>query len=127
MTAGLDSLEIVPPLRSIARGFDQLPLPSFQAAIQDVIDASVIPDMQSIARSIHEQVADAKEYGQFRDDPLPLDCIAALMLYSAEDTDPPLYRDMSTKCYQRNRTLVRPYAKFLWLFHSALKMIPPYL
>ncbi|CAE8601404.1 unnamed protein product, partial [Polarella glacialis] len=127
MTAGLGACEIAGPLLIIVGDLREKPMPSLQEAIQPLIDQDVIPNLQLLARSIYSQVQEAKQDGgSFKGDPLSVDCITALMLYSAEDLEPPLYKDMNSKCYFKNRNSVRPYSKFLWLFHHALKMMPPY-
>lgn len=98
MTAGLGTCEIAGPLRIIIGDLRKKPMPSLQEAIQPLIDQDVIPDLQMLATSLYSQAANAKQYGSFKGDALSVDCITALMLYSAEDLEPPLYRDMNAKC-----------------------------
>ena len=72
------------------------------------------------------QAKDQKEFGQLKDDPLSEDGVAYIMKYSAEDTEPPLYKDINDKSYIKDRTKIDPYGPFMVGMVSHMGDIEPY-
>ena len=86
---------------------------SLAQAIQAIEDAGIIPDVMRMAVVTLTTAKDQKQFGALKDDPLSVEGTAFLMKYSAEDTVPPLYRDMNDKCYDSDRSKIKPYGPFV--------------
>ena len=77
------------------------------------------------AEITYDCARDAKEYGSLRDDPVDVEGIAALMKYTTEDSVPSLYKVLNEKCYEKDRTRIDPFAKFLWMLLQAMRKMEP--
>ena len=60
------------------------------------------------------------------DDPLDVEGLAAIMQYTSEAPARTLYREMNGKCYNHDRALIRPFAKYIWLLMKALQVLEPF-
>ena len=104
MAAGLGPLA---PMGSLAARFRPLlekPLPTFLEAMAEIDKAGLIPHVMNEAEVTFATAQDQKQFGSLKDDPLSVDGIACIMKYSAEDTQPPLYKDLNDKAYMKDRT-----------------------
>eukprot|EP00931_Biecheleriopsis_adriatica_P038491 TRINITY_DN22038_c0_g1_i1.p1 TRINITY_DN22038_c0_g1~~TRINITY_DN22038_c0_g1_i1.p1 ORF type:complete len:194 (-),score=33.29 TRINITY_DN22038_c0_g1_i1:1129-1650(-) len=99
----------------------------FMEAMQDIEAANVIPDILSTADVNLQTAKDEKSpTGDLQNDVMPVDGVAAIYEYSAEDTDPPLYQIMNEKCYLPDRKLIKPFVKLMWLILKSMMAIEPY-
>merc|ERR1712232_349345 len=48
------------------------------------------------------------------------------MKYCEEDTVPPLYRILTEKCYDHDRSHIQAFLKYMWLLMRTLARLPPY-
>ena len=62
--------------------------------------------------------------GSHAKDSLDVEGLAAIMQWSGEA--PPLYREIVEKCYNPNRALFSPFAKYMWLLMQALHVLEPF-
>eukprot|EP01045_Picozoa_sp_COSAG04_P035055 COSAG04_NODE_7932_length_1045_cov_0.902748_2_plen_183_part_00 len=73
-----------------------------------------------------EVAQDQKKFGKLKDDPLSVDGIACIMKYSAEDTQPPLYKDLNDKSYLKDRTNIDPYGMYVVATLQHMKQTKPF-
>lgn len=100
------------------------PTPSFMDSMTPITAAGLFPLMDRMARLVYDRARRAKERGSLRGDQLSIDCIAALMMYTADQ--PKVYGDMNNRCYKKDRSQVVPYKEYIRLVLAALKALPPY-
>lgn len=100
-------------MAAILKPLVEAPRVGFLQAIQAIEDAGIIPDVMRMAVVTLTTAKDQKQFGALKDDPLSVEGTAFLMKYSAEDTVPPLYRDMNDKCYDSDRSKIKPYGPFV--------------
>ena len=124
--AGLGLVGMVSALTTIFRPLVKAPVSAYLAAMGTLEDAGVIPDILEFAEITRETAEDALQYGSLRGDPLPVDGIAFIMTYSAEATHPPLYKDMNDKCYDLDRSKIKPYGQFIVATVKHMAAIEPY-
>mmetsp|Transcript_108775 Transcript_108775/g.208983 ORF Transcript_108775/g.208983 Transcript_108775/m.208983 type:complete len:470 (-) Transcript_108775:52-1461(-) len=122
-----EALDPIQSLKGCFRAFREDREVTFFEAIQDIHDADIIPDVRVMAEDTYQTASDAKRWGRLKDDPISVDSVAAFMKYSAEDTEPALYKDMNNKCYNRDRTLIQPFLKLMWLMLKSMLALEPYL
>ena len=58
--------------------------------------------------------------------PLSVDGIAGIMKYTAEDTQPPVYKDLNDKCYLKDRTNINPYGMYVVGTLQHMKQTKPF-
>ena len=80
----------------------------------------------SMARVTRNTAKDQKIYGELQDDPLSEDGIAFFMKYTAEDTLPPLYKDLNNKAYNKDRAHIKPYGLYIVGTVKHMRYIEPY-
>lgn len=115
------------PLKSVVVEFGDRSLLSFVEAIEAVEAAAVIPEVLQFGRIARRQAEYEKgPGGRFHGHPLDEDLLAALLKYSAEDTDPPLYREMNKRCFDPDRRMVKHFAGYMWLLVNAMHPLEPY-
>eukprot|EP00930_Biecheleria_cincta_P075792 TRINITY_DN62995_c0_g1_i1.p1 TRINITY_DN62995_c0_g1~~TRINITY_DN62995_c0_g1_i1.p1 ORF type:complete len:320 (+),score=56.53 TRINITY_DN62995_c0_g1_i1:219-1178(+) len=119
------TLEPIQSLKGCFRDISEDQTFTFMEAIQDIEEAKMIPNLMSMAKDTHQIAVDAKKWGKCKHDRLEADAIASLMKYSAEDTTPAIYQDMNDKCYKKDRRLIKPYLKFMWLLLTSMRDIEP--
>lgn len=129
VAAGLfpEGLAPATPLRAAFGEMETLPTPTFMEAIEDISAEGTIPRVQEWAEITYERATDAKNFGHLRDSPMSVEGVAAVMQYTAEDSKPPLYKDMNSRCYNRDRRQILPYVKFLWLLVKSLEVLEPFV
>jgi hypothetical protein len=98
----------------------------FMDCIASIEKEGTIPDVREAADRILHMAKDAVEFGHLKDCGLSIDEVAMIMQYSAEDTEPPFYRELNRVCYDRDRAKAHAYAKSMWLLAHALKKLPSY-
>jgi hypothetical protein len=114
------------PLHVVFVDFERGVAPSFMESIEPIEAAGIIPHVKVMAEITLQTAEDAKKFGELKDDWLSVDFAAVLMKYSEEDTKPALYADMNARCYDRDRTKMVPYSKFVWLLLHAMQALAPY-
>ena len=124
--AGLGLVGMLSALTTIFRPLVKAPVSAYLAAMGTLEDAGVIPDILEFAEITRETAEDALQYGSLQGDPLPVDGIAFIMTYSAEATHPPLYKDMNDKCYDIDRSKIKPYGQFIVATVKHMAAIEPY-
>jgi hypothetical protein len=127
LASGLGSLSAMGSLASRFRPLVNLePVPTFMEAMADIDGAGVIPDVMAEAKVTFQAAQEQKKYGKLKNHPLSIDGIAFIMKYSAEDTQPPLYKDLNAKACAKDRANIDPYGKYVvgTLYH--MKNIEPY-
>lgn len=113
------------PLKVIFDGMETEPLPTFAEAAHDIATANVLPRFQAAVEVVSVMAEDAQSPGgQHAGGPLTADGAAALLLWSNQT--PPLYSDLTERCYNADRRQVRMYQKFLWLLVNSLKVLEPF-
>ena len=127
IAAGLGPIAPMGSLAGLFRPLAESPQsPAFLASIRPIAAAGCMANALSMAKVTLATAADQKQFGQLQDDPLSVDGIAFLMKYSAEDTDPPFYKDMNTKAYDANRQKIRPYGPYIVGTLRQLRRLEPY-
>jgi hypothetical protein len=127
MSSGLIGASQVGPLNGLFAPLVPKPTPEFLDTIKPVAAEGIIPTVMNAAELILEQALDAKQYGKLQGDPLSADQIAHVMLYSAELTDPPFYKDMNSKCYDTDRSKIKPYGPYMVNLLKTIKLIEAYM
>eukprot|EP01049_Picozoa_sp_SAG25_P015220 SAG25_NODE_3008_length_1270_cov_2.114432_1_plen_253_part_10 len=95
VAAGLGPIAPLGSLSALFSAEAQMPkVPGFLESIEPIAQAGTIPCVMDMAEVTLAMAKDQKQYGQLKDDPLCVEGIAFIMKYSAEDTVPPLYKDM---------------------------------
>ena len=126
MAAGLGPLA---PMGSLAARFRPLlekPVPTFLEAMAEIDKAGVIPGVMNEAEVTFATAQDQKKFGSLKDDPLSVDGIACIMKYTAEDTQPPVYKDLNDKCYLKDRTNIDPYGMYVVGTLQHMKQTKPF-
>ena len=126
VAAGLDTLAPMGSLSALLRPLVSNKTPTFIASIAPIEAAACIPDVMSMARVTRNTAKDQKIYGELQDDPLSEDGIAFFMKYTAEDTLPPLYKDLNNKAYNKDRAHIKPYGLYIVGTVKHMRYIEPY-
>ena len=126
VAAGLDTLAPMGSLSALLRPLVSNKTPMFIASIEPIEAAACIPDVMSMARVTRNTAKDQKIYGELQDDPLSEDGIAFFMKYTAEDTLPPLYKDLNNKAYNKDRAHIKPYGLYIVGTVKHMRYIEPY-
>eukprot|EP01046_Picozoa_sp_COSAG06_P001656 COSAG06_NODE_56_length_27627_cov_106.527136_9_plen_268_part_00 len=127
MVSGLIGAPRVGPPNALFAPLVPRPAAEFLETIRPVEAEGIIPMVMNTAELILETAVDEKEYGTLRGDPLSADQIAHVMLYSAESTDPPFYKDMNNKCYDPDRSKIKPYGPYMVNLLKTIKLLEAYL
>eukprot|EP01047_Picozoa_sp_COSAG01_P071427 COSAG01_NODE_11080_length_2011_cov_2.835774_1_plen_490_part_10 len=98
----------------------------FIESFQPIVKAGCIPDVMDMAEVTLATAKDQKKFGKLKDDPLSVNGIAFLMKYSAEDTVPPLYKDLNDKAYVPDRSKIQPFGLYIVGTLQHMKLIEPY-
>jgi hypothetical protein len=69
---------------------------------------------------------DQKQFGKLKDDPLCDEGVAFIMKYSAEDTVPPLYKELNVKANVVDRSKIQPYGLYIVGTLKHMQQIEPY-
>jgi hypothetical protein len=125
VSAGLGPIMMIGSLAAITRPLLKKPA-RFLDSLLCVHQAGCIPDVVEMGELTLRTAQDQKTYGQLKDDPLAVEDIAFIMKYSAEDTIPPLYKELNDRCYNPDRTLFRAFAPFAVSTVLAMKKIEPW-
>mmetsp|Transcript_115900 Transcript_115900/g.213015 ORF Transcript_115900/g.213015 Transcript_115900/m.213015 type:complete len:383 (-) Transcript_115900:148-1296(-) len=99
---------------------------AFADAIAPIEQAGIIPDVGEMAIVTYEQAKDRKQYGDLKGDVLPLNNVAYVMKYCAEDTTPTFYGEVNARSYNPNRAVIMPFKLYLWGLMKTLQMLLPY-
>jgi hypothetical protein len=102
------------------------PTPAFLDTIAPIAAANCIPRVMNMAKVTFATAADTKTYGALKGDPLSTEGTAFIMKYSAEDSQPPLYRDMNDKCYDTDRSKITPFGSYMVGLVKHMACIEPY-
>ena len=113
VAAGLDTFAPMGSLSALLQPQVSQDTPTFIASIEPIAAAGCIPNVIKMARVTRNSAKDQKRFGALKDDPLSEDGIAFFMKYSAEDTIPPLYKDMNNKSYNKDRAHITPFGLYI--------------
>ena len=119
----------IAPMGSVAALFVEhvrAPTPAFLDTIAPIAAANCIPGVMNMAQVTFATATDAKTYGALKGDPLSIESIAFIMKYSAEDSQPPIYRDMNNKCYDKDRSKITPFGSYMVGLVRHMEGIEPY-
>ena len=119
----------IAPMGSVAALFVEhvrAPTPAFLDTIAPIAAANCIPGVMNMAQVTFATATDAKTYGALKGDPLSIESIAFIMKYSAEDSQPPIYRDMNNKCYDKDRSKIMPFGSYMVGLVRHMEGIEPY-
>ena len=100
--------------------------PAFLESIAPIEAAGCIPGVMGAAHCTYEEAEDAKNFGELKGDALTVDEVAFLMKYSSEDSEPPLYKDMNDKAYDKDRKKIASYGKYMVGTVKSMGKIEPY-
>ena len=100
--------------------------PAFLESIAPIEAAGCIPGVMGAAHCTYEEAEDAKTFGELKGDALTVDEVAFLMKYSCEDSEPPLYKDMNDKAYDKDRKKIASYGKYMVGTVKSMGKIEPY-
>ena len=126
VAAGLDTFAPMGSLSALLQPQVRQDTPTFIASIEPIAAAGCIPDVMKMARVTRETAEDQKRFGELQDDPLSEEGIAFFMKYTAEDTFPPLYKDMNNKAYIKDRSHVTPFGMYIVGTVKHMRYIEPY-
>ena len=125
VSAGLGPIMMIGSLVAITRPLLKNPA-RFLDSLICINQDGCIPSVMEMGELTLRTAQDQKTYGQLKDDPLDVEDIAFIMKYSAEDTIPPLYKELNDRCYNPDRSLFRPFAPFVVSTVLAMKQIEPW-
>eukprot|EP00931_Biecheleriopsis_adriatica_P046725 TRINITY_DN26858_c0_g1_i1.p1 TRINITY_DN26858_c0_g1~~TRINITY_DN26858_c0_g1_i1.p1 ORF type:complete len:436 (+),score=71.81 TRINITY_DN26858_c0_g1_i1:83-1390(+) len=124
---GDHSTSHVGSLKALFRELRDKPDPTFLETIVPIAHANAIPEALEAAEVILMQAEDRTQTGgDLTDDTIPVNNLCSILQYCAEDTDPPLYRELNNRCYNKDRNLIKPFLSFIWLLMKTLQLLPPY-
>ena len=126
VAAGLDTFAPMGSLSALLQPQVRQDTPTFIASIEPIAAAGCIPNVMKMARVTRNSAKDQKRFGELQDDPLSEEGIAFLMKYTAEDTFPPLYKDMNNKSYIKDRSHVTPFGLYIVGTVKHMRYIQPY-
>ena len=79
---------------------------SFFAAIAHVEQAGVIEEVMRWAEVTYDAAKQDRRFGKFKQDSLDDESLAAILKYTAQDTEPAFFSCMNLTCYDQERSLV---------------------
>ena len=113
-------------LRPLLHGMfpKDLPVASLTNALDPVKDS--LPNLPSMLKLAVKHIANQKKKGAIPS-AMPHDSCLAIMLYTMEDQprENSLYYRLNLALRAKDRSSVRPWRDFIWLFLHALKCLPP--
>jgi hypothetical protein len=99
----------------------------FLHAIRYVADEDIIPGVMEAARLTMMTARDRKGVGgDLRWDALPLDNLCCILKYVEEDTIPSFYSELNRRSFAKDRSQIRPFVPFMWLFMKTLELLRPW-
>ena len=127
MAIGLGQVQhMVPINRVFGELTKQQAIPDFMGAAQKVEDCGEVPDIVGLAEQILDMAQDSKHFGELKSDPLTVQGVAFMMMYSAEGTNPAFYKVLNEHCYDPDRSKIVPFGEYMVGAVKHMKAIQPY-
>mmetsp|Transcript_143505 Transcript_143505/g.261106 ORF Transcript_143505/g.261106 Transcript_143505/m.261106 type:complete len:686 (-) Transcript_143505:174-2231(-) len=146
LTMTLPALDAL-PLAGLFDALKDKPDPPFLDAMKPIADADLIPDLMEAADKTlgmasylmeaaektreKASVLKSKEVtdelsGDLAEDPLPLNNLCSILQYCDQSTSPSLCSMLTDRCFDKDRTLVKPFTMIIWLLMKTLELLEPY-
>eukprot|EP01043_Picozoa_sp_COSAG02_P065198 COSAG02_NODE_9764_length_2117_cov_1.835481_1_plen_556_part_01 len=126
MAIGLGQVQHAVPINRVLGKLTKQAIPDFMGAAQKVEECGEVPDIVGLAEQILDMAQDAKQFGELKSDPLAVQGVAFMMMYSAEGTDPAFYKVLNEHCYDPDRSKIVPFGEYIVGAVKHMKAIEPY-